>query len=74
MWKEGLFTDNGKWMDGWESARKRVKGHDWAIVHLGLPGVIRGVCFDTAYFTGNFAPKISIQASRSFTMRTLRCP
>ena len=23
---EGKFTDRGKWMDGWESRRKRVSG------------------------------------------------
>ncbi|CAN0444150.1 unnamed protein product, partial [Ectocarpus sp. 12 AP-2014] len=47
------FTEFGKWMDGWESRRKRVAGHDWCIIKLGLPGRIRGVKVDTAFFTGN---------------------
>ena len=25
---EDKFTDHGKWMDGWESRRKREEGHD----------------------------------------------
>ncbi|HSX60210.1 MAG TPA: allantoicase, partial [Tahibacter sp.] len=30
----GKYDENGKWMDGWESRRKRVAGHDWCIVRL----------------------------------------
>jgi allantoicase len=56
------YTDRGKWMDGWESRRKRVAGHDWAIVRLGVPGVIRGVVVDTAFFRGNFPSHCSIEA------------
>ncbi|XP_069109537.1 allantoicase-like isoform X2 [Argopecten irradians] len=37
MFKEGLFTEFGKWMDGWETRRKRMAGHDWCIIQLGLP-------------------------------------
>jgi allantoicase len=59
---EGKYTDVGKWMDGWESRRKRVPGHDWAIVRLGLPGIVRGVLVDTAYFKGNFPEACSIDA------------
>jgi allantoicase len=55
------YTDRGKWMDGWESRRKRTSGHDWAIVRLGVPGVIRGVCVDTAFFRGNFPSHCSIE-------------
>src|SRR5947199_7905623 len=47
---EGRYTDVGKWMDGWETRRRREPGHDWAIVRLGLPGVPRGVIVDTAHF------------------------
>ena len=36
----GKFDTNGKWMDGWESRRKRVAGHDWALIKLGVKGVI----------------------------------
>jgi len=61
VWKEGEFTDFGKWMDGWESRRRRTPGHDWCLVELGAPGVVRGVELDTAFFTGNNVPAISIQ-------------
>ena len=36
------YTDKGKWMDGWETRRKRVPGYDSCVIRLGLPGVIRG--------------------------------
>ena len=51
---DGKYDDNGKWMDGWESRRKRDPGHDYCIVKLGVPGVVRGVDIDTRHFTGNF--------------------
>jgi len=50
------FTDRGKLMDGWESRRKRVPGNDWAIIRLGVPGVVRGVDIDTSWFLGNHPP------------------
>ena len=56
------YTDNGKWMDGWESRRKRTEGHDWCVVRLGTCGVIRGVDIDTNYFLGNYPPFASIEA------------
>ncbi|AJD42092.1 allantoicase [Rhizobium sp. SEMIA 4085] len=57
-----LYDDNGKYMDGWESRRKRVPGHDWAIVKLAMPGRIFGFDVDTSYFTGNYPPHCSIDA------------
>eukprot|EP00397_Hematodinium_sp_SG-2012_P046770 GEMP01052965.1.p1 GENE.GEMP01052965.1~~GEMP01052965.1.p1 ORF type:complete len:381 (+),score=70.91 GEMP01052965.1:74-1216(+) len=63
VWKEGVFTEHGKWMDGWESRRKRSKGHDWCVIELGKPGQIRGVLLDTAFFTGNNVPTASIQGA-----------
>ncbi len=56
------YDDHGKWMDGWESRRRRTPGHDECIIRLGVPGVIRGVDIDTSYFTGNFPPQASIDA------------
>jgi allantoicase len=47
------YDDNGKWMDGWESRRKRGAGHDHAVVKLAVPGIVRGFDVDTAHFTGN---------------------
>ncbi|HEU0231053.1 MAG TPA: allantoicase [Burkholderiaceae bacterium] len=60
----GKFDDHGKWMDGWETRRRRNGGHDWAVVRLGLPGAIRGLDIDTSHFTGNFPPAASVQACR----------
>lgn len=57
------FTKYGKWMDGWETRRKRIPGHDWSIVALCGVSLIKGITVDTAFFTGNYAPRISIQAA-----------
>ncbi|KAJ8270992.1 hypothetical protein GJAV_G00121560 [Gymnothorax javanicus] len=57
------FTEYGKWMDGWETRRKRIPGHDWCIIQLGVPAEIRGIDVDTSFFTGNYAPAVSIQAA-----------
>ena len=59
---EGKYTDRGKWMDGWETRRRRIPGHDWCIVRLGLPGKIRGVVVDTSFFKGNFPEQFSLEA------------
>ena len=56
------YDDNGKWMDGWESRRKRGPGHDDCVIKLGIPGVIHGFDIDTSYFTGNCPPHASIDA------------
>ncbi|MFI0451726.1 allantoicase [Actinomadura sp. 6N118] len=65
--KPETFGAKGQEYDGWETARRRPGdngelGHDWAIVRLGLPGVIRGVVIDTAWFKGNFPPYASVEA------------
>ena len=62
-WREGVFTSFGKWMDGWETRRKRIPGHDWCVIKLGIPGVIKGLHVDTAFFTGNFPPRVSVQGA-----------
>jgi allantoicase len=54
------YDDNGKWMDGWESRRKRVEGHDYCVVRLATSGRIYGVDIDTSHFTGNFPPAASL--------------
>ena len=56
------YDDHGKWMDGWESRRKRTPGHDHCIIKLGVPGVLHGVDIDTSFFTGNYPPHASIDA------------
>ena len=55
------YDDNGKWMDGWESRRKRVPGHDWCVLRLARPGRLHGVDFDTSHFTGNYPPGASLE-------------
>lgn len=62
-WRADAFTERGKWMDGWETRRRRSPGHDWAIVRLGAPGVVRGVVIDTTWFTGNYPERASIDAA-----------
>ena len=56
------YDDNGKWMDGWESKRRRGPGHDHAVIALAAPTVIRGFDVDTSHFTGNYPPAYSIDA------------
>ena len=56
------YTDRGKWMDGWESRRKRVPGHDWCVIRLATEGKISGVDIDTNFFLGNHPPFASIEA------------
>lgn len=59
---EGKYTDLGKWMDGWESRRRRTPGFDWCIIRLALPGIIRGVVVDTSFFRGNYPEQCSLEA------------
>jgi allantoicase len=61
-WREGAYDEHGKWMDGWETRRRRTPGYDWLIIRLGLAGVVRGVVIDTSFFTGNYPPHASIDA------------
>jgi allantoicase len=56
------YTSRGKWMDGWESRRKRVPGHDWCVVQLAVPGRIAGCDIDTNFFLGNHPPAASVEA------------
>jgi len=56
------YTDVGKWMDGWETRRRRTPGYDWCVVKLGLPGAIHGVVVDTAHFKGNYPESCEIES------------
>lgn len=58
------YTSKGKWMDGWESRRRRVPGNDWCIVQLGMMGIIKGVNVNTAFFVGNNPEAFSLEAAR----------
>ena len=56
------YTDRGKWMDGWETRRRRTPGHDWCVVQLGLRGIVKQVDIDTNHFLGNHPPFASLDA------------
>jgi allantoicase len=58
----GKYDDHGKWMDGWETRRKRTTGYDYCVVKLARPGTLYGIDVDTSHFTGNFPPAASIDA------------
>ncbi len=62
---EGKYTDLGKWMDGWETRRRRSprlnENFDWCVIRLGLAGIIRGIVVDTSFFRGNFPSHCSIE-------------
>ncbi|HEY0252251.1 MAG TPA: hypothetical protein VGC41_12035 [Kofleriaceae bacterium] len=72
-WKEHAYTDRGKWMDGWETRRFRPADgiapgrdseiHDWCVIRLGMPGRIRGVVVDTAFFRGNYPDTCSLEGA-----------
>ena len=60
VWIEGKYDENGKWMDGWESRRRRDGKNDFCFIRLGSTSIINNFNIDTTHFTGNFAPGISI--------------
>ena len=66
IFKEGLFDNHGKWMDGWETRRKRIAGNDHVIIKLGKPGKIQDIIIDTAFFNGNQPEFASIEGCYSF--------
>ena len=59
---EDKFDDHGKWMDGWETRRKRHAGYDWAIVKLGVSGQINAIDIDTTFFSGNYPASAAVEA------------
>ena len=71
-WREHEYTARGKWMDGWETRRRREPGSDWCLVRLGLPGAIRGVVVDTAYFKGNYPAECSLEGAVIGDLEPLR--
>lgn len=61
-WRAGVYDDHGKWMDGWETRRKREQGFDHCIVQLAAPCTLEALDIDTRYFTGNYPPHASVEA------------
>jgi allantoicase len=72
IFKLGVFDKHGKWMDGWESRRKRTEGHDYIILKLGRPGTIKKVDVDTSHFNGNQPSMVSIEGANSNSDKTNR--
>jgi allantoicase len=64
-WRAGVYDANGKWMDGWETRRRRNQGHDHCVLRLAAPGRLVLLDIDTRHFTGNYPPNASVQACRS---------
>ncbi len=71
VWRDGEYTDRGKWMDGWETRRRRDvlpgepgfdQAHDWCVIQLGARGRIHGVDVETTHFTGNFPESCALDA------------
>ncbi|WP_353141950.1 allantoicase [Acinetobacter pragensis] len=60
---EDKFDEHGKWMDGWETRRKRYAGYDWAIIKLGVAGKIKALDIDTTFFTGNYPASAAVEAA-----------
>ncbi|OXM75073.1 MULTISPECIES: allantoicase [Amycolatopsis] len=59
------FTPKGQQYDGWETRRRfgRRGGHDWVLVRLGAPGVVRAIDVDTAFFLGNYPEQCRIEGT-----------
>jgi allantoicase len=64
-WRAGVYDANGKWMDGWETRRRRNQGHDHCVLQLAAPSRLALLDIDTRHFTGNYPPHASVQACRS---------
>jgi allantoicase len=63
VWRDGEYTERGKWMDGWETRRRRDEGdHDWCVLRLGARGAVRGVDVDTSFFKGNYPESCALDA------------
>jgi allantoicase len=72
VWREGEYTERGKWMDGWETRRRRDEGdHDWCVIRLGVTGVVRGVDVHTAFFKGNFPESCAIDVGDGTAWRSI---
>lgn len=56
-----------RWVDGWETSRRRISGHEHCVIRLGRPGHVKGVVFDTSFFTGNFPVGVALEGCRCST-------
>jgi allantoicase len=63
IWIDDKFTDEGKWVDGWETRRKRGPGYDYCIIQLGAEGIVSALDIDTNHFSGNHPPFASVDGA-----------
>jgi allantoicase len=63
-WRAGVYDEHGKWMDGWETRRRREQGNDHCVIQLAAPGTLSALDIDTRFFTGNFPPHASVEGCR----------
>jgi len=64
-WRAGVYDEHGKWMDGWETRRRRDQGHDYCVIRLAAPATLALLEIDTRHFTGNFPPFASVHGCRT---------
>ena len=64
-WRAGVYDEHGKWMDGWETRRRRGPGHDHCVIRLAAPCTLSLLDIDTRHFTGNYPPHASVLACHS---------
>ncbi|ETS77508.1 Allantoicase [Pestalotiopsis fici W106-1] len=58
----GKMVYTGAWYDGWETRRHNTEPFDWVVIRLGVAsGTVTGIEVDTAFFSGNHAPAISVE-------------
>lgn len=58
------FTYAGAWYDGWETRRHNTAEADWVVLAMGVSSAsLVGCEVDTAFFNGNHAPHISVEAT-----------
>lgn len=74
VFRPQTFTAKGQEYDGWETRRRRDPGHDWVIIRLGAPGIIRRITVDTTHFTGNHPQECSVEATTDLDSWTALVP
>jgi allantoicase len=57
--------------EGWETKRRRERGHDWVIIKLATRGNLKKLILDTAHFKGNFPDSFSLDATNGSDQEVL---
>ncbi len=58
----GRSGGKGAWLDGWETRRVRPAGHEWAIIRLGMRGILHHVVINTTHITTSLPVACSVEA------------